>query len=396
MPTKILDFELPQVPERLAGLAGYTDAFVLLRWEGRPVASVVVPLHKGTFKKADLRERMNTGLGENLRACWLRVLLPPTAGKRKPFRAAVTIAVCTRNRPDDLRKCLASLLSLPEEGQEILVVDNCPPNDATERVVRDFPGVNYVREDQVGLNRARNRALRQARGEIVAFIDDDAVADKNWLRALTEAFAEPLTLSVTGLTLPIELETEAQEEFERIGAFERGFRRRRFSIETICAAGGGAAGAGVNMAFRRDVMEKAGLFDEALDAGTATHSGGDTEMLCRIIGAGYDVIYEPAALNWHRHRRTRPELIHAVFGYGVGLYAAWIRCFWAGKERDAWGTAWSWLFKVRLRGALRAIWQRPGAYPRDLAWAELKGSLWGPIAYGLAKQELAQGDSQKE
>jgi GT2 family glycosyltransferase len=396
MPTKVLDFELPQVPERLPGLAGYTSAFVLLRWEGRPVAAAVVPLHKGTFKKADLRERMSTGLGDDLRACWLSILFSPSSCKQRPGRADVTIAVCTRNRADDLRKCLESLLSLPDEGQEILVVDNCPANDASERVVRCFPAVKYVREDRLGLNRARNRALREARGEIVAFIDDDAVADKNWLRALTDAFAAPLTICVTGLTLPIELETEAQEAFELIGAYGRGFRRKRFSIETISPAGGGAAGAGVNMAFRRDVIEKAGCFDEALDAGTATHSGGDTEMLCRVIGAGYEVIYEPAALNWHRHRRARAELIQAVFGYGVGLYAAWTRCFWVGKERDVLGTAWSWFFKVRLRCAIHAVWHRSGAYPRDLAWAELKGSLWGPIAYGKARRELARDNAQKE
>jgi hypothetical protein len=66
-----------------------------------------------------------------------------------------------------------ALLRLPEDGQELLVVDNCPSTDATCNLVAAYEGIRYVREDRPGLNVARNRALREAVNEIVAFTDDD-------------------------------------------------------------------------------------------------------------------------------------------------------------------------------------------------------------------------------
>ena len=74
------------------------------------------------------------------------------------------------------------------------------------------------------------------------------------------------------------------------------------------------------MAFRRTGFERFGLFDEALDAGTPARSGGDTEMFSRVLAAGLRIVYEPAALCWHRHRRTWPELCDTLYGYGAYWY----------------------------------------------------------------------------
>ena len=394
MPTKILDFELPDIPSQISGLERYSAALVLLRWQERPVLVLSIPLRQGIFRRSDLRERLAAGWAGDLRSCWANIRLPPPSFDFINEKA--TVAICTRNRPEDLIKCLKSLMNLPDDGQEILVVDNCPSNDATEQLVRKFPSVRYVRENRVGLDCARNRALREARGQIIAFIDDDAVADKNWLRRITEPFAEPLTLCVTGLTLPAELETEAQEEFERLAGFGRGFARKRFSIEMNSPTAGGAAGVGANMALRKDVLDKVGIFDEALDAGTATHSGGDADMFSRIIGAGYDVMYEPAALSWHRHRRTREELRRAMYGYGVGIYAAWTRSFLVEKEWDVFKAFWLWFVKVQLKNGVCSLLRRRGAYPIDLIWAELTGSVWGPFAYLLARKEIPGPIDQTE
>jgi glycosyltransferase involved in cell wall biosynthesis len=396
MPTKILDFELRAVPSQISGLERYSAALVLLRSEERPVLVLTVPLRHGVFRRSDLRERLAAGWGGDLHSCWSNLLLPPPPFEVKPNPPGVTVAICTRNRPEDLIKCLNSLVKLPEDGQEILVIDNCPSNDASEQLVRRFPSVRYVRENRPGLDCARNRALREARGQIIAFIDDDAVADKNWLRRIAEPCAEPLTLCVTGLSLPVELETESQEEFERLAAFGRGFVRKRFSVETNSPTAGGAAGVGANMALRKDVLAKVGGFDEALDAGTGTHSGGDSDMFSRIIAAGYDVMYEPAALNWHRHRRTREELRRAMFGYGVGIYAAWTRSFLVEKEWDVFKAFWYWFVKVQLKNAVRSLLRRRGAYPLDLIWEELRGSVWGPVAYLLATQEIPPPNEPKE
>jgi O-antigen biosynthesis protein len=90
---------------------------------------------------------------------------------------ACTAAICTRHRTVQLRRALASLGAQSEAPLEVLVIDNAPDSDETQRVVEcEFPSVRCVREPRQGLDFARNRALTEARGEIVAFLDDDAVA----------------------------------------------------------------------------------------------------------------------------------------------------------------------------------------------------------------------------
>ncbi|HYF36619.1 MAG TPA: glycosyltransferase [Prosthecobacter sp.] len=389
MPTIVLDFEISRLPHQLTGLDRYHSALCLFRHNRRPVARAQLPIYKGRLMGRDLRECLLAQFGPDLVQAWLEDVLGPElkpADSTKSLRA--TIAICTRDRPEDLRNCLSSLRRLPDDGQEVLVVDNASKADATEKAVRDYPPARYVREDRPGLDCARNRALLASRGDIVAFIDDDATADPVWLRALVSGFEDPLVMAVGGLTMPSELETEAQELFEKIGGFSRGFRRRRYSLESHTPESGGAAGSGVNMAFRRDVIEKVGLFDEALDAGTVTLSGGDTEMFARILAGGYDIIYEPAALNWHRHRRTYAELKHTVFGYGVGLYAAWTRNLFIGKHWTVLPAVYRWIRNVQIPRIRDGVFGRPGAWPMDLTFAELRGTFLGPWAYWRARRRL--------
>src|SRR5206468_10948801 len=112
-----------------------------------------------------------------------------------------------------------------------------------------------------------------------------------WLRALVRNFDDPLVYCVTGLTMPLQLEAEAQEWHERYTTFVRGFRRRVFDGATFNPTAGGQAGSGVNMALRRRVLQELGPFDEALDARTRTQSGGDGEMFSRILSSGYRMVF---------------------------------------------------------------------------------------------------------
>jgi GT2 family glycosyltransferase len=297
------------------------------------------------------------------------------------------VVICTRERPDDLRKCLGAVCALPDEGQEVLVVDNNPTTTATLDVASEFPQVRYVREDQPGLDSARNRALRDARGAVLAFVDDDAVVDHNWLRALLRPFEDPEVQAVTGLTMPLELETPAQEQFETLTGFSRrGFKRRVYVWPPHDPLSAGAVGAGANMAIRRSVVDVIGEFDPALDAGTASESGGDHEFFSRILRRGYRIVYEPAALNWHRHRRTQEELRRALYGYGVGAYASWTRALMDGE----WGVvrqAWWWLSRQQAPGLLRLMLRRESRVDRRLQLGELLGCLRGPGRYFAARRK---------
>jgi GT2 family glycosyltransferase len=236
-----------------------------------------------------------------------------------------------------------------------------------------------VREERPGLDVARNRALAEARGEVVAYCDDDAVVDPLWLRALARHFADARTLCATGLTMPLELETEAQEWFERTNAFGRGFRPAVHDGAADDAFFVSRVGAGVNMAVRRSVLELVGPFDEALDAGTPTKSGGDHDMFTRILLAGYRIVYDPAALSWHRHRREWRELRAAVRGYGTGVWAYLTAHLLRGESRAA-VVALRWL-AWQLIDLARAVTLGSPRLRADLVAAELRGCLAGPGAY---------------
>jgi cellulose synthase/poly-beta-1,6-N-acetylglucosamine synthase-like glycosyltransferase len=335
----------------------------------------------------ELREALVAAAGWPVWVRWLEQALPLADDAPPP--APATVAVCTRDRAEDLRRCLTGLAAMPDDGQEIIVVDNSPETDATHRLARRFPGVRYVREDRPGLNNARNRALREAQHEIVAFIDDDAVPDSGWLRGHLRSFRDPLVLCSTGLTMPVELETEAQEWFERQSSFSRGFLPATFELGDDNPLIAGRVGAGVNMALRRCVLSEVGEFDPALDAGTPSRSGGDHEMFTRILSRGYRIAYQPGALNWHRHRRTWPELRHAIQGYGTGVYAAWTRALLVDRELSVLGLAVGWLRGSQLPALTRALLRRPGAVPLGLVLAELRGCVAGPLAYLTGRRRAA-------
>lgn len=392
MPTKVLDLEFNHLPPAIEGLASYRYAMILLRLNGAPLGKFAIELEGPCLRREQVHEVVRKHLAYPFAYNWLNNWMGYDGRPDPQPLPSATVAVCTRDRPEDLTRCLHSLQALRQEGQQMLVVDSASKEDTTRQVADSFPGVRFVREDQPGLDRARNRALREASTEVVAFIDDDAAADPGWLHALLRNFDDPEVLCVTGLTMPSELETEAQETFERVYPFARGFARRVYDRWLIPPARGGRVGAGVNMALRRRVLAEIGPFDEALDAGTLTMSGGDNDMFSRILARGYRIVYDPAAVNWHRHRRTHAELLAQAYGYGAGPYAA-MTALWL-RERDAavFSLALSWLLRDQLPRLAGALLRLPGSAPVSIMLAELRGCAAGVGAYMTERRRRA-GDS---
>jgi GT2 family glycosyltransferase len=216
---------------------------------------------------------------------------------------------------------------------EILVVDNAPSDMRTRKLIASLPDIRYVCEPKPGLNFARNQALREATGELLAFLDDDVTIDHGWLAGLLEAWAEnPDAAAFTGLVLPYELVTEAQIIFEQRGGFRRGFEKIRYGQSLpgnpLYPCGAGIFGAGANMAFHRDILIDLGGFDEALDTGTHIPGGGDLDIFYRIIRAGYPLVYEPQFLVFHQHRREIEALRRQYRrSWGLGFMAFVTKCY---------------------------------------------------------------------
>ncbi|MEP0918320.1 glycosyltransferase [Leptolyngbya sp. DQ-M1] len=392
MATAILDLDLNHIPSTIAVSEHYSKALILIRLNGQPIGQTTLPVVTGQISGLHLRDQLIEASGTRYWKQWLDDYLEWDSLRRTQKLPTATVAVCTRDRPEDLRRCLNALMQLPDDGQEFLVIDNCPSTDASWQLVQNYPRIRYIREERPGLNIARNRALQEAQHEVIAFTDDDAAPDPNWLRAILPNFNDPLVLCVTGLTMPLELETEAQEWFEQHCPFGKGFWRSSFDLTTQSPLAVGRIGAGANMAIRRSGLELVGKFDEALDAGTKTCSGGDHEMFARILTAGYRIIYDPAALSWHRHRRTWEELRCTFYGYGVGVYASFTRHLLAG-ELSVLQLALGWLWHDQLPALRKALLQQSGSIPLALVLAELQGCFIGPWAYISTRRKLLAAEN---
>ena len=244
MATAILDMELYTLPPEITVEDRYSKALILIRMQGKPIGQALLPVVGGRIVGDELLETLRNAAGDNLWKNWLYDALE--WDERGPVQAMpiATVVVCTRDRPEDLQRCLEGFMRLPDDGQEYLVIDNCPSSDGTQELVKNYPKVRYVREDVPGSSAARNRGLREAKHEFVAFTDDDAAPDPNWLRSLLQNFSDPRVMCVTGLIMPLELETEAQEWFERYSPHGRGFERRIFdgALQPADCESGGSFG----------------------------------------------------------------------------------------------------------------------------------------------------------
>jgi glycosyltransferase involved in cell wall biosynthesis len=376
-PLAVRQVHLDRHVQDLTGLERYNECLVVFRRDSAVIARRTFPVRNGMISRSTLLDFIPE-------TAW--VVHEQLAEQQQPPPArppSVTLIVCTHDRPDMLAGCIASLLGVEWEPLEIIVVDSAPSNDATRTLVAGFPHIRYVLSPRRGLDIARNAGIAAASGSIIAFTDDDARVDPLWIRGLVAEFEDPMVAVATGVTLPYELETEGQLLFEKMGGFTRGYRRTAFAPRLALWAG--AAGAGVNMALRASMIRSIGLFDEALDAGTRTRSGGDHDYFSRALARGYRVLYTPRALVWHCHRGEHQAVQETMFGYGVGVYAWWTRALIREREYGVLLVAPLWFLRYHFHGFLRSLLGLRSTIPLSCAAAEMLGALWGPVAYFQAR-----------
>jgi len=415
-----LDLGLPLPGLAAAGPGGrrYARALALVRLHTRPLGVVELPLPPGGLAAAACARLVWAALGAaiaaHLRADGLAVPaglpvggLPAAAPACLAGRAAllaaapfVSVVVATRDRPASLAACLAALLALDYPAYEIIVVDNAPADEATAEYVRRAHGhraaVRYVREARPGSSWARNRGLAEARGALVAFTDDDVAVDAHWLTALAEGFAAAEGVGcVTGLVLPAELETPAQQLIEACGGFGKGFARRvheparRRGGDRLHPYIASAFGSGANMAFRAEVLRGLGGFDPALGTGTPALGGEELAAFFGVLRAGHRLVYEPAAFMRHRHRRDYAGLRRQLRGWGVG-FTAYLTKSLLDHPRllpDFAARVPHGLYSALSARAPRNA-RKPAGLPRDLARQERLGWLCGPLAYLRSRRQL--------
>jgi GT2 family glycosyltransferase len=288
------------------------EGMTVFWWKDRPVGHFVA--------RSETPPASHACIDENSLA---RIVTEEQAKRTPAFSASVVI--CTRDRPQELQRCLAFLPQQTYPPREIIVVDNASCDQRT-RDVALAAQVIYVREDRAGLDIARNTGARRATSDIVAYTDDDVLLHARWLERLVAAFDDLQIAAVTGLVLPAELATEAQRHFETYWSFGQGYHRQDFDAARFSAHSNGVfpawkVGAGASMAFRREIFDRVGFFDERLDVGQAGCSG-DSEVWYRLLAKGYCCRYEPSSVAFHFHRRTMEGLSSQIFHYMRGHAAA--------------------------------------------------------------------------
>jgi GT2 family glycosyltransferase len=212
----------------------------------------------------------------------------------------VSVVVCTHNGAATLRRCLDAATQLDYPDYEVIVVDD-GSTDSTAEVAHSF-GVRVVSTPNQGLSAARNHGLERATGEIVAYLDDDAWPDRDWLTYLAKAFRTTEHVALGGPNIP----PPPRNLAERAVAAAPGGPVHVLLTDEIAEHAPGC-----NMAFRREELLELGGFDPQFRA-----AGDDVDVCWRIQEAGLTIGFVPAAMVWHHRRNSIRGYLRQQRGYG--------------------------------------------------------------------------------
>lgn len=257
---------------------------------------------------------------------------------RDTLSVYLSVIICTYNRSSLLEDSLISYLEtefFDDPSVELIVVDNNSTDD-TEKVVRRFMSRNlcirYVKEENQGLSYARNRGIEEAKGEVLAFVDDDVFFDKNWVSAVLEEFKKGEAPCCIGGKVVPHFENDMPGWIRRLppdlrslvymylGVPAEGDVENNFDYPDHPF--------GVNMACRKSVFSEVGGFTVGLGRiGTNLLSGEETEFFYRVHRIGCGVKYVPRAKILHRvpEARTKPEWF-ILRQYWQGRSMVVVRC----------------------------------------------------------------------
>jgi glycosyltransferase involved in cell wall biosynthesis len=342
----------------------YGSVLALVRLHDDPVATVEIPLVEGKLSAAELAAAIVDRAAEEVRthardhgcapadpgAKNLRDGMPssecPVREIDRSTPPFVSVVVPTVHGHERIGRCLRRLCAMAYPRFEVIVVDNAPDDPRTREAVAEAAGsderIRYVAEPLPGSSLARNGGIPVAAGEIVAFTDDDIEVDRHWLDWLVEHFVtDPEVGVVTGLVMPVGLDTPGQRWFEESTGFGKGLRVLRFDMgpnspedRLLFPYWGAAFGSGGSMAFRKSVLIGIDGFDPALGTGSPALAGCDIEAFSHAILRGSRLVYEPRSVCWHNHRATEAAVQRQTFTYAVGFTA--IMTKWLLRDARLW------------------------------------------------------------
>lgn len=308
----------------------------------------------------------------------------------------VSVVIATVGRPS-LLDTVHAVLAQTHRNLELLVIDNRPQQGLASALVAeiDDPRLRVVEEPVPGVSAARNRGAAHARGRLIAFTDDDARPDPDWVAHAVSTFAADtngVVGIVTGRVLGTAAATVEQEWFEEAKIFDKGADatiwalRHEGTTDELGAYGehgpffpftAGECGSGNNMVFRRSALVSIGGFDERLGTGTPTRGGEDLDAFRAAILGGWAIAYDPHAIVRHYHRDNMDDLRIQSYGYGTGMAASLTKLVLSGPSG-------AWAVVRRLPRGLHMLLAPTSAknvdLPREWPWELRLREAWGYVA----------------
>ncbi len=314
----------------------------------------------------------------------------------------ISVVVCTYNGSRTLRECLEKLAQLDYPNHEVIIIDDGSTDGGADNA--ESYGFRLIRTENGGLSRARNVGLEAATGEIVAYIDDDAYPDPDWLRYLAHTFMTSDFVGVGGPNLP----PPADELVAQCVAQSPGG-----PVHVLLSDREAEHIPGCNMAFRKSCLLAIGGFDPLFRA-----AGDDVDVCWRLMAKGWRLGYSPAAVVWHHRRNSIRAYWKQQKGYGKAeaqLERKWPEKYnaaghisWAGRiynngftQSLRWGRThlyqgtWGSAGYQRLDARKPRVWEQLPLTPEwylitfALAVASGLGAVWKPLVFASPLLALA-------
>ena len=279
----------------------------------------------------------------------------------------VSVVICTRFRPADLENCLSAITALEKQPDELIIIDNTAGDIRTQELAQAFSAKYFV-EAKPGLSRARNRGLVEATSDIVAYLDDDALPEKDWLGQLLEPFSDPQVAVATGIVVTPTMHNG-------LGETSRSLRIDNHHPEWFEIAAFGGLGSGGNMALRKSACTSE-LFDVRLGRGAPYRGMEEHFAFVQLLSRDRAAMHVSSAAVHHLPRNAMlvPRDARNAFAYILLLLSEFPK-----NRRD--------LFRFLLRRFQHKplSWKRnapdPGVLVKSNYWVLFKAGITGTLLF---------------
>ncbi len=215
----------------------------------------------------------------------------------------ISAVICTRNRGAQVVETVESVLNNTHQNFEALVIDQSADTDTKDAIQKYLsdPRLRYIRTDTVGLGWSRNIGLEEARGQIVAYVDDDATVFADWLEKIERVFQSDSRIGLVYCRVdPAPFQAEQ-------GYIPELILQRDFVLTKVSDCYEVELGIGAGMAVCKAILQEIGSFDVYLGAGAYFSSGEDRDIAIRLLLKGYCVYFSSEIKVIHKGFRTYEE-----------------------------------------------------------------------------------------